>query len=464
MPKAAAIYARISSDRAGDALGVKRQVSDCEAEADRRGWPVAEVYIDDDVSAYNGKPRPGYQRMLADIAAGSIDAVVVYHLDRLHRRPKELEEFVEVCDAARLKHVATVQGDVDLGTGDGMLVARIMAAVAANESHAKSRRVRRKMDELAETGKPHGGSNRPFGYEADRITVRSDEAAIIRDLADRFLAGESLASLVGWLSDNDVPTVRGGRWRATTVRGLLTSPRIAGLRQHRGDIVGEAVWPAIITPAQSEQIRAKFADPSRRTNRAPRRYLLAGLLRCHACGAVMLSNPRNGVRRYICKPGADFLGCGKTYIVADPVEQLVAEAVLFRLDTPALAAALDGQAADDQETTVLADQIEQERAQLEELAGLYAEREITAREWTAARKPIEARLKRAEQRLRRLQRTTVLDGLPGHGSELRRQWSTLNLDRQQAIVAAILDHAVIGPGTRSGRRFDSARVRPVWKL
>src|SRR5438094_659504 len=99
-PQAAAIYARISEDRAGEMLGIKRQLEDCEKQAALKGWPVADRYCDDDVSAYSGKRRPEYRRMLADIAAGRIDAVLVWHQDRLHRHPKELEEFFETCDRA----------------------------------------------------------------------------------------------------------------------------------------------------------------------------------------------------------------------------------------------------------------------------------------------------------------------------------------------------------------------------
>lgn len=55
-----------------------------------------------------------------------------------------------------MTHVATLTGDLNLGTGDGLLIARIMGAVAAQESATKARRVRRKMDELAEQGKPRG--------------------------------------------------------------------------------------------------------------------------------------------------------------------------------------------------------------------------------------------------------------------------------------------------------------------
>lgn len=77
-----AVYARISQDREGDGLGVKRQLDDCRADAGRRGWVVAEEYVDDDLSAYGGKVRPAYERMLTDIAAGSRDAVMVWHMDR----------------------------------------------------------------------------------------------------------------------------------------------------------------------------------------------------------------------------------------------------------------------------------------------------------------------------------------------------------------------------------------------
>src|SRR6478609_3963627 len=100
MPNAAVIYARISQDRAGEGLGVKRQLADCRAEAKRRGWPVVAEFVDDDISAYSGKNRPQYRAMLEAIRDRQADAVLVYHVDRLHRRPIELEEFVNACTEA----------------------------------------------------------------------------------------------------------------------------------------------------------------------------------------------------------------------------------------------------------------------------------------------------------------------------------------------------------------------------
>lgn len=67
----AGIYARISSDREGDNLAIVRQLADCERLAERRGWTVAEKYVDSDISAYSGKRRPEYLRMLDDIEAAA---------------------------------------------------------------------------------------------------------------------------------------------------------------------------------------------------------------------------------------------------------------------------------------------------------------------------------------------------------------------------------------------------------
>ncbi len=108
--------------------------------------------MDNDVSAYSGKPRPAYLRMLADLAAGVRDAVTVYNLDRLHRRPVELEGFVALCEAAGVRDVATVTADIDFGNDDGSFMARIFAAFAAKESGRRSARVKRKMQANATAG------------------------------------------------------------------------------------------------------------------------------------------------------------------------------------------------------------------------------------------------------------------------------------------------------------------------
>jgi site-specific DNA recombinase len=154
------------------------------------------------------------------------DAVLIYHVDRLTRRPIELEQFLDVLTAAKVGKVGFVAGgDLDVGNGDGLMVLRMLLAVAANESSTKSRRVKRKMLQNAEAGLPHGGYQRPFGYDHDKVTVRPDEAQVVRTVAERFLAGESLRSLAVWLDEQGVATVSGKPWRTPTLRSMLASGR-----------------------------------------------------------------------------------------------------------------------------------------------------------------------------------------------------------------------------------------------
>src|SRR4051794_31578874 len=117
---AAGIYARISLDVAGESLGVARQVEDCQAKATALGWTVTETYTDNDVSASKDIPRPQYARMLADLESGRIKAVVVYDLDRLTRKPAELETFIDLTDRHGVA-LANVSGDVDLTTASGRM-------------------------------------------------------------------------------------------------------------------------------------------------------------------------------------------------------------------------------------------------------------------------------------------------------------------------------------------------------
>lgn len=462
--QSAAVYARISSDPTGQALGVNRQLEDCRKLAESRGWTVAQEYVDNDISAYSGKARPAYEQMLDDIRAGQRDAVIVYNLDRLTRRPMELEQFAELCDEAGLRQVATVTADVDLGNDDGLFMARMFAAFAAKESGRKSARLKRKARERAENGLPGGGRNRPFGYEADKITVNHAEAEIIRQMAARMLAGESARSIASWAEAQGVQTTSGGQWRSPTIRAVLLSPRIAGLRSHNGEVVGPAVWDPIISPETRQQLLNHFAAMKRSGRRAPRRYLLSGLLRCGKCGNRLFSSARGTERRYVCMSGPDHRGCGGITVTAPPVERWIAEAVLYRLDTPQMQDALTGKRAADQRQGELLTQLDRDQAKMKELAGMWADGELSRIEWKAARDPIEQRLTATDRQLSQITGSTALEGIVGQGTQLRQLWPSMNLERQAAIIAAVMDYATTNAAIKKGGPFDPNRIAPVWNL
>jgi len=462
-----AVYARISQDRDQSGHGVARQLKDCRAEVARRGWTVFDEYVDDDISAsgFGSKERPNYQRLLSDIENHLIDAVIVWHLDRLHRKPIELEQFVATCTLAGLNDVVTLHGDLDLGSGDGLFVARLMAAVAANESDAKSRRIKRKMQELAEAGESHGG-NRCFGFEPDQITVRKPEAKIIRELAKRCLAGETLGSMVRWLNDSGIPTVLGLKeWKVSTVRRMLLHPRMYGMRIHQGQIIGESVSKPIFSKEIGERIHTILTDPSRTKNRAPRRYLVSGLCRCSKCGATLLAKPKDGVRRYVCVNDGQRSGCGGAAIGAETLEELIIRSVFLRLDSSSLIEAVDATQSDNGQESDLAENIKTDIARMEELATLWSDSAITSGEWKTARDHIDLRLQSNRRAVSKLRGNSDLTPLIGNGQMLRKQWETLNLSRQVAIVKILVDHVLILPApTRGPKQQILERVKIVWRL
>ena len=141
MTRSAAIYARISKDKVGAGLGAERQQADCRELAARLGWTVAEVFIDNDISAYSGKPRPAYRRMLDAIRSGRVDAVLAWHTDRLHRSPAELEDYITACESRSVPTHCVKAGPLDLTAPSGRLVARQLGAVARYEVEHMSERI-----------------------------------------------------------------------------------------------------------------------------------------------------------------------------------------------------------------------------------------------------------------------------------------------------------------------------------
>jgi DNA invertase Pin-like site-specific DNA recombinase len=449
------IYTRISKDDAGDMLGVRRQERDATALASAKGWTVGEIYVDDDVSAWSGRRRPAYRRMLADLEVGKINAVIAYDLDRLHRLPRELEQFFDVCDRAGVTKLATVAGDVDLSSNDGRLIARIMGAVAKKSSDDTSRRIKRRFQDDAEAGKPHGP--RAFGYNADRLTVNKAEAKIVKEMVARVLAGDPLNAIARDLNDRGVRGPQGGRgWTGTTVRAVVSNPRLAGLRAHNGVVVAQGQWAPIIDRSTHERITAHFAEPSRRRTSPERLNLLSGLMECGRCGSPLFYNgPAYGTIRCIKSPGRP--NCGRLSISATTLEAVIVEALLAAIDDQAL---VDATVEIDDEATVA--EIVGLEARLSEAAEMFAAGEISRGEWTTVRASIDKRLAEARRHVNAATKARRAPSVSTMG--LRKRWPKLSLADRRAILGLVIERITIRPATRFGCNFDADRVDLRWKV
>jgi hypothetical protein len=110
-------------------------------------------------------------------------------------------------------------------------------------------RQRRAKQRSAEAGKWKGG-RRPYGYQANGITVREDEAQAVADTTTAVLAGASIRGLIKAWNAAGRRTTSGNKWATNSFRTMVLRVRNAGLMEHRGQIIGKAEWPAIVPESQ----------------------------------------------------------------------------------------------------------------------------------------------------------------------------------------------------------------------
>ena len=458
-PRIAAIYARISNDKTGAGLGVERQEADCRALAERLGWIVADVFSDNDLSAYSGKPRPRYRAMLDAIRAGRINAVLAWHTDRLHRSPIELEDYISACNDGRdvPTHTATT-GPLDLSSPSGRMLARTLGTLARYESEHRGERVAAAALQRARTGRRSGGP-RPFGYEDDGVTVREPEAAAVRTAVESVLAGASLRSVARELTATGLTTSMKARaWDAHAVRALLLKARNAGLRQHQGQVIGPANWPAIVPEEQWRAVVAILTDPSRRTSPSDARvkWLGSGLYVCAGCErpSLRVSTAGRGTPCYRC-PGQR----GTTEHVvrtAGPLDAYIEAIIVERLSRPD-AIELLRPAAPEVNLSALRVTANATRARLTEIAEMLGDGELTRTEAQIARTRATARLERTEAEITAATATSPLAGIVDAPNPAA-VWAGLDIGRRRAVLDTLMTVTVL-PTTRPGPGFDPDTVR-----
>jgi len=455
------VYVRISEDRTGAGLGVERQREDCHALAKRLGWTVVQDYVDNDVSAFSGKPRPEYRRLLADLSEGRADAVMVWHTDRLHRSLTELEEYVSLAERLKIMTQTVTAGELDLSTPSGRMLARILGSVARQEVEHKAERTRRAHLQAAQQGRWRGGA-RPFGYESDAVNVREDEAAELVRMSEAVLAGQTLGALSRDLNERGILSTTGRPWEFTTLRQVLLRPRNSGLSAYRGEVLGMGRWPALVPEPTWRAVVDLLTDPGRRTAsvNVPR-WLLAGIATCGSCGGLVrsgsvASNRAAGTKRtvYRCKA----TGGGHVARSAEPVDAFVAAVIVERLSRPDGAELFASGAPD---LGGLTEQASGIRARLEGLAELYADGVLTDEQLTSATQRLRTRLDDVEATVATRRRHPVAERLTG-AADVRKAWEAMTVTQRREVVPLLLAVCLLPTGRR-GNTFDPTSVQITWK-
>ena len=241
--------------------------------------------------------------------------------------------FIDAVTEAEAEVATCRGGPMELDSADGRMLAQILGSVAQGEADIKSERQRRKAEQLARQGR-NGGGGRSFGYLASGEVVEK-EAVLVREAVERVLAGEGLRGICRDWDSRGIPTPRTAKvWSPQALKVILTSARIAGWREYKGELVAEAVWPPIIDLDTLKRVRTVLRDPRRRTNERATKHLLAGFLRCGNCGSILSGRPKFNTNTHEYRCRTDLGGCGNLSVVGEPVEGAVRDMLVLVIDGP----------------------------------------------------------------------------------------------------------------------------------
>ncbi len=421
---------------------------------------MAEVYTDLESAFTRGKKRPGFARLLSDVASGAYDIVLVWKLDRVTREGlRALGRLLDVLDEGDARLVSVTEG-LDTSTAMGEMIAGILASIARQESENIGLRVKSARDYEANHGRPHSGGKRRFGYTR-AMEIEPAEAQAVRDASQVLLTGGPVTALARQWNAEGILTSEGNTWSVGNLVRTLRSPHLAGLRVHGGEN-----RPGTWEPILSQEVHAELVEVLSRRKRGSvaRSYLLSGgLARCgrEGCGEPLVAHPSRNGRNYWCPTLPGYPGCGRLSVVAQPLEDLVVERALRRLAGPQTELVLHDTSGRAREALGEVEALETRR---EALAASFATGRLSVEAYELATRSVAGEMAQAQARYARLRHRDALAGVPVGGGigALRAWWNGAGFEQRRAVLVAVVERVAIAPAGPGRRQFDDSRARIEW--
>ncbi len=345
----AAIYTRVSTaDQAeGDFSSLVNQREMAAAYIQSQDWGAVDERYDDGGFSGGTLDRPALARLLEDVSANRIDAVVVYKLDRISR---SILGFAKIIDHLKRHDCAfiAVSQQLDTSTPEGKLHLNMLLTFAEYERELISARTRDKVVAARKRGKYTGGPP-PLGYdtapEGAKLIINRDEAVRVRAIFDAYVRLQSLTATLAEMAERRWTTKswttrrgylrKGKSFQKGSLRRLLTNPIYVGKIEYQGEsydgehdaIVDSEIWE------RTQRILKSNGSNGERGVRNRYGALLKGILRCAPCDSAMTHSftKKNGrsYRYYVCckaqKTG--WANCPTKSVAAGEIEQCIYERI-----------------------------------------------------------------------------------------------------------------------------------------
>ena len=318
------------------------------------GWQILPKQYDDGGFSGGTLERPALKELFDDIAAGLIDCVIVYKIDRLSRSLLDFTKIVDLFDRHNVTFVSVTQS-FNTASSMGRLMLNVLLSFAQYERELTGERIRDKFAASKQKGMWMGG-NPPLGYDIiDRkLVINAPEAKLIEHIFTRFLVLASATHLAKELNNDGYHSkqftaktgkdIGGARFTKASLRRILTNPVYIGKTRHK-EKEFQGLHEGIIDQDLWDRAQETFKTaPKRNSAFCKSPVLLKGIIYCQACNIPMTptytAKKNRQYRYYACSNvlrGIECLGIS-SYLAAGEVEHFVIQQVRHVLKSPEVAA------------------------------------------------------------------------------------------------------------------------------
>lgn len=347
-----AIYTRKSTDEGlnmeFNTLDAQREAAEAFINSQRHeGWVILPERYDDGGFTGGNMERPALKRLLAEVEAGKVDAIVVYKVDRLSRSLLDFAQIMGTLDSRGCSFVSVTQ-QFNTTHSMGRLTLNILLSFAQFEREIISERTRDKMSAARRKGKWVGGSL-ILGYDLDRaarrLVINPGEAQQVRAIFALYIEKQSLLATAdelnrrGWprktWQNKDGSSSGGGLWNKPNLLGFLQNVTYIGKVNYHGEIHAgehEAILDEV-TWARAQALLTRNRRNGGATVRNKSGALLRGIIVCGSCGCAMshayTEKGTTRYRYYVCQRAQKrgWGNCATRSIPAGEIEKFVLDRI-----------------------------------------------------------------------------------------------------------------------------------------
>nr|WGD93219.1 recombinase family protein [Bacillus subtilis] len=315
-------YCRVSTDSNEQLVSLQAQKTHYETYIKANPeWEYAGLYYDEGISGTKKENRSDLLRMLSDCETGRIDLIITKSISRFARNTTDCLEMVRKLIGLGV-HIFEKE-NINTGSMESELMLSILSGLAESESISISENTKWAIQRRFQNG-TFKISYPPYGYQNNdgQMIVNPKQAEVVKYIFAEVLSGKGTQKVANDLNQKGIPSKRGGRWTATTIRGILTNEKYTGdvilqktytdchFNRHtnygeKDMYLVENHHEAIISHEDFEAVdavlnqRAKEKGIEKRNEKYQNRYSFSSKIICSECGSTFKRRIHSYGRKYI---------------------------------------------------------------------------------------------------------------------------------------------------------------------